>query len=642
MTLPPSTLAPTQQNYSISTFFWFIEARSNSSTAPLTVYINGGPGSSSMVGLFQETGPCEVVEIANGKLGTQAREWGWDRVSNMLYIDQPNQVGFSYDTPTNGTLDLVENEVILPPGALPKSSSNATLLNGTFGSGNQNQTTNTTEVAAHAIWHMLQGFLGTFPQYNPGKMPNSTQPGVVGVNLFAESYGGRYGPVFASLWEEQNMARSNGSIPKQGTVDVRLASLGIIQGCVDDLVQGRYYPIFSNNNTYGVQALSLVDQQTAANSFIRSGGCRQQINACRGNVSALDPQSNGDVATVNQICAGAQKVCNNEVIGPYQTSGRNIYDITQKTPDAFPPSLYLEYLNAAPVQAALGTPVNYTESSPAVFSAFQATGDPERGASVATLASLLARGVRVALIYGDRDYACNWLGGEAVAFAVAAQAPALAPFFAAGYADVVTNSSYVGGAVRQYGNLSFSRVYDAGHLVPAYQPETAFTIFTRVVLGTDISTGEPVDLASYASQGPANATHENPMPPANPHVCYPRSAKRSCSDEQIAALQAGEGTVINGVWYASADDWRAPDPRAAAQAGTPGSVPSSMTATSAGAATGVPPSPTVPSQSVPTGYYIATATPHSQAGPRVWGGDEGREWKIWAAAIAVGSVIGLW
>src|SRR6266516_644938 len=48
--LPPYTLAPIQQNYSINTFFWFVEARTSPETAPLTVWINGGPGSSSMIG----------------------------------------------------------------------------------------------------------------------------------------------------------------------------------------------------------------------------------------------------------------------------------------------------------------------------------------------------------------------------------------------------------------------------------------------------------------------------------------------------------------------------------------------------------------------------------------------------------------
>ena len=561
-----------------------------------------------MVGLFQESGPCEAVEIAEGEIGTQAREWGWDRSSNVIYIDQPNMVGFSYDVLTNGSLDLLTSALDFPPTAVPSDQSASSFLNGTFSSNNSDATANTTAIAAHAIWHMLQGFLGAFPQYNPGSQPNSTQSGVVGINLFAESYGGKYGPAFATFWEQQNTLRSNGSIPKNKTLEIRLTSLGIMQGCVDDLVQGPFYPAFAYNNTYGIQAISLVDQQTAANSFLSADGCQQQIEACRNAVNSSDPEDDGDVATVDQICKSAQLNCNNNVIGPYQASGRDVYDITQLDPDPFPPSTYLEYLNSAVVQAAIGAPLNYTETNAAVANAFLQTGDYDRGGQIEDMAYLLSLGVRVALIYGDADYLCNWLGGEAISFSVAAQSPSYSPFYSAGYAAIVVNDTYVGGAVRQFGNLSFSRVYDAGHLISAYQPETAFTVFTRVIMGTDLSTGEPVNLASFGTTGSANATHTNSAPPQNSPTCWVRNIENTCTNEQKVMVQNNQGVIINGVLYDKASDWQAPASSVVVQAGMPGTVPSSMTASTVPASgSSAVASPTT--SNTLTGVFVATSTP---------------------------------
>lgn len=42
--LPPGTLESVQQDYPINSFFWFVEARESPENAPLTIWLNGGPG----------------------------------------------------------------------------------------------------------------------------------------------------------------------------------------------------------------------------------------------------------------------------------------------------------------------------------------------------------------------------------------------------------------------------------------------------------------------------------------------------------------------------------------------------------------------------------------------------------------------
>lgn len=55
-------------------FFWFFEARNKDpKDAELSVWINGGPGSSSMIGLFEELGPCRVD--INGTLYSNPYSW---------------------------------------------------------------------------------------------------------------------------------------------------------------------------------------------------------------------------------------------------------------------------------------------------------------------------------------------------------------------------------------------------------------------------------------------------------------------------------------------------------------------------------------------------------------------------------------
>lgn len=53
------------------------------------------------------------------------------------------------------------------------------------------------------------------------------------------------------------------------------------------------------------------------------------------------------------------------------------------------------------------------------------------------------------------------MGGENITLSVKHEQSEA--FISSGYEGVVTNSTYYGGVVRQQGNLSFTRVFEAGH-----------------------------------------------------------------------------------------------------------------------------------------------------------------------------------
>ncbi|RKF75113.1 Carboxypeptidase S1-like protein A [Golovinomyces cichoracearum] len=575
----------TLSDYASNTFFWFIEAREP--TDQLVIWLNGGPGSSSMFGLFTENGPCEVIRTADGGFTTHPREWGWDRGANILYIDQPNQVGYSYDEPTNGSIDLLTLNMYSPPQTLPKSQSPSTFLNGTFSSLNKKNTANTTESAGIMIWHMLQGFISAFPQYSINDS--------VSIHLFTESYGGKYGPKFARLWEIQNEKRLSGQIPRDKTFEIKVLSLGIINGCVDDLVQAPYWPIMAVNNTLGLTTINPVRAKLALTSFYAPGGCKEQIQKCRATASSLDPLNLGNVNEVNSICSTAYTVCSEKIMSAYLDAGRSIYDIAHFLPQSFPSSTYFEYLNTDEVLTAIGSPVNFTQNSQQVINVFADTGDYERQAPIPDIAALLRSGVRVGFIYGDRDYICNWQGGEAISLAVAAETSQFysSLFPVAGYAPIIVNSSYIGGVVRQYGNLSFSRIYDAGHSVPAYQPETAFQVFARIIRGKSLSTGKGINLSTFNTSGPPNATHTNTVPESPSATCYIRNIPETCTDDQKKTLVKKEGIIMNGIFYESMEDYNSTLP-------TRSSSPTDEGIT------------TMTKTIVLTGFFTATNTPDSQ------------------------------
>lgn len=238
-----------------------------------------------------------------------------------------------------------------------------------------------------------------FPQYKPDDER---------ISLFTESFGGHYGPGFMDYFIRQNDKITRGEIPRDGAHYMHLSTLGIVNGCIDapDMFESEI--IFAYNNTYGIQAISQDDYEWSMNEFHKPGGVLDDLQKCREAELQTDPHNHGTVAATNKICSEAGERAENISDGMYEEGGRRApFDITHDAQDSFPPSFVLGWLNQVEVQQALGVPVNHSWFSQAVSKGFSSTGDIAKGGQLEQLRNVLEHGITVALLYGDRDFACN-------------------------------------------------------------------------------------------------------------------------------------------------------------------------------------------------------------------------------------------
>lgn len=207
-----------------SIWFWFFAARNNPDTAPLALWFNGGPGSSSMIGLVQEHGPCRIT---NDSSSVTLNPYSWNNQANVLYIDQPVGVGFSH-----GDLKV-----------------------------------GTSQQAAADVWTFLQIFFkdSRFAKYQANNLA-----------IWTESYGGHYGPTFSAYILSQNAAIAAGTV--QG-LTLNLKVLGVGNGLTDPLSQYPGYITYAGNNPYHPLVSNSVITR-ANTSWTSSNGCRTQITNC--------------------------------------------------------------------------------------------------------------------------------------------------------------------------------------------------------------------------------------------------------------------------------------------------------------------------------------------------------------------------
>ncbi|KAM0418922.1 hypothetical protein ACHAPT_012187 [Fusarium lateritium] len=504
---------------------------------------------------YKKTSICETTDGVNSYSGyvtlpkhllPDAKDWDDDTSAHLFfwYFDQPIGTGFSYANLANGSLD-VPSHTFTPMQDNKIPEVNATTFQATFDPRIPETVPKTTMSAARTLWAFAQVWFNEFPEWNTQKDE---------ISLWTSSYGGMWGPHFFSYFQDQNELIENGTPSLENATTLNLATLGLDEPGIDFRAMAMGYPMFGHNNTYGIQIFSdEVYEKIMAQITAPDEGCYALVDRCRSLVLEGDPERFGTNETVNEACVAATNMCFGDLQGTYGAlSDRSPFDLTVSNVTVLPWHYMDNYLNQAWVQQELGVPLNFTYDWGLIGQVFLGkTGDPMVG-SLTTLAKVMKRGVNVAIVYGDRDYRCPWYGGENVSLTL--DFHDAEGFRSAGYQSIITNSSYNGGFVREHGSLSFSRIFQAGHGVPSYQPETMFKIFERAMFSRDIATGK-INLnqnRNYSTTGPMSvADVKSEVPEAMENMCFVRLPE-TCTDEQLAALADGTALV---------EDWIVVEPR---------------------------------------------------------------------------------
>ncbi|KAI8071446.1 Alpha/Beta hydrolase protein [Gongronella butleri] len=398
-------------------FFWFFESRNKPKEDPLLLWLNGGPGCSSLTGLFMELGPCTVNKAGDD---TVNNPYSWNTNSSVIFLDQPLNVGFSYG---NG-------------GA-----------------------SNTVDAAKH-VYAFLQLFFKEFSQYAS-----------LDFHVSGESYAGHYIPRIGTEVNKGNKGQfSSLHIQEHAHTiqSVNLKSLLIGNGLTDPLIQYKYYAKMACENPY---APALSDSTCRAMEE-QYPACARLIENCYKSQNVFSCLPAAMKCNKDQVTPYQQTGLNPYDVREKCKGGNLCYEILESVQT---------YLNRPEVQKAVGADVEKYEScNMQINFRFNLAGDWMRP-YVNEVPPLLEDGIRVLIYAGDADFICNYMGNRAWTLELpwsgkdeytAAKDKKWKD--AAGDQIGILRST-------KDGQFAFLQVHRAGHMVPYDQPAAALQMVNQWV-----------------------------------------------------------------------------------------------------------------------------------------------------------------
>ncbi|BFI31886.1 serine carboxypeptidase-like clade II [Marchantia polymorpha subsp. ruderalis] len=394
-------------------FYFFVEAQKDPENKPLTLWLNGGPGCSSFgIGNFNEHGPFAIRENT-----IVINPYSWNKESNVLYLESPAGVGFSY---SNTTIDYVTDD----------------------------------ERTAQDAFVFLHGWLEKFPEYQ-------NRP----FYMTGESYAGLYIPQLAALFFNS---------------DLRLQLRGIMIGNpVINVEEDLSYPVMLFFlYTHGV--ISEESYRRLEVECGISNRSTQDNKACRETMDNVFYSETGMIDwydVLSDTCASDRNfmlLTSNLQLPKIRTSPTGLSRVHVTPADPCHENDMVPYLAREDVQAALhahlaNASIPWSVCSDIVeYISTTVTVEPE-------LKLLITSDIRVWVYSGDQDSIIPFTATRRTVEKFSqATGLRISSHYQPWFAD-----NQIGGWTVSYGsNLLFATVRGASHMVPRSQPVRGLQIFT--------------------------------------------------------------------------------------------------------------------------------------------------------------------
>ncbi|OCH94836.1 alpha/beta-hydrolase [Obba rivulosa] len=528
-------------------FFWGFDRQgangslaNASSTDPWLLWLNGGPGSSSMIGLFTEHGPIHV--LANNTLVPNG--FSWTNLVDAIYVDQPVGTGFSTadatgfiadeDQMADDFLGFLSNLVKIFPGLstrplyLTGESYAGTYIpyitKGIFSTPNPPVNLRKIAIGDGAI-----GSLSVFEEL-PALNVIETYPQII-----------NYDPdVFNYFKEQEHLCGFdlNLTYPQQGG---NFPTLNIVEPSEGS---ASFVQLFATGRKSWLQTIANKYYAQSSASGLESRDLTPEVRLEKREQWKRDltGRANGTIDPFYG-CFLFDEITDYAVnfSFPWNQGEFDVYDI----PDGTGPEPNLDpfvFLNDNQTRAALHAPtsvdweysVNYP-FGPADNSSPNEFGDPsvEPMAFLTELASnASARNVSMVFYSGNDDSLVNHRGTEVVIQNMTFGGiqgftrPPSTPWF--------NDDGSFAGIVHQERNVTYVLFQGAGHLVAQWQPAAALTFLRDFVLGsneTGLVTGSTV-------VGGENATFANDVLPGGNEFFFGSSSTAGTTTVPLATQQS--------------------------------------------------------------------------------------------------------